>query len=157
MAHDAEPPSNVHEPLDLGPLLRALRHAADLSQRELATLAGMRPATVAEIESGANGNPRVRTLERLVVAAGGRIRILGAHGAEVQAGPHDHLRDEGGRHFPGHLDVRPVRTPRDWSGAWWAPWYTLREEQYPKRVPPWTYDGRDMRDRRRAREQEDDG
>ena len=46
-------------------------------------------------------------------------------------------------------------SPKDWSGAWWAPWYTLRKEQYPKRVPPWTYDGREVRDWRRARESED--
>lgn len=143
-------------PMPLGPALRALRHAADLSQRELAAKAAVPLATLARIESGEGHNPQLRTLERLVRSAGGFLAVLDADGAPVRPPADDDLRDQGGRHFPAHLIVRQVRSPKDWSGAWWAYWYELPERMWPKRVPPYTYDGRRLRDlRRRAAAGED--
>jgi transcriptional regulator with XRE-family HTH domain len=140
-------------PLTIGPALRALRHLTDLSQRELAARAEVPLATLARIESGATRNPLLLTVDRLVRAAGGTIQIVArADGSPVAPLPTDELRDEGGRRFPAHLEVRRVRSPKDWSGAWWAYWYELPERLWPKRVPPYTYDGRRLRDlRRRAR------
>jgi transcriptional regulator with XRE-family HTH domain len=136
---------------DLGALLRRVRREADLSQRELAELAGVQQVLVSRIESGKVSNPSFRTLERLVGAAGGR---LGVDLTAVQPIPHEDRRDEGDRHYPAHLDVRDVNSPKDWGGAWWAYWYPLREKDWPLRVPDATYDlRRDRRDQRRLRQQ----
>ncbi|GEM_PF-3272901 len=135
----------------LGNLLRSLRHGADLSQRELADLAAVPHATLARIESGATGDPRLRTVERLIDAAGGALLVVDAvAGVVVPPYPDDDLRDEGDRHFPAHLDVRPVHEAKDWSGAWWAHWYDLEKSHWPGRVPDHTYDMRRRRDWRRA-------
>lgn len=50
-------------------LIRAARHRAGLTQRQLATMAGVPQPTVARIESGAV-SPRADTLVRLLSAAG---------------------------------------------------------------------------------------
>ena len=139
--------------LRLGPVLRALRHCADLSQRELAAQAGVPSATLARIESGATDDPRLRAVERLIGAAGAALIVVDiASGALLRPRPADNLRDEGDRHFPAHFDVRRVREPKDWSGAWWAYWYDIPEPHWPKRLPDYTYDMRRRRDWRRARD-----
>jgi GNAT superfamily N-acetyltransferase len=67
--------------------------------------------------------------------------------------PHDDLRDTAGRRYPAHLDVWPVREPKDWPGAWWADWYNLPPPLWPLRLPPAAYvRNRGHRDRRRAAE-----
>ncbi|MEU8191075.1 helix-turn-helix transcriptional regulator [Micromonospora carbonacea] len=166
--------------VDLGGSLRALRRRADLSQRELADLAGVPQATLARIESGRSGDVRFRTMERLVRAAGGRVAIgtpaaeagddTGDHagdGSRAQASghtgdltgpevvpvprvPHDGLRDEAGRRYPAHLDAWAVHGPRDWPGAWWAGWWKLPPQHWPRRLPAATYElSRERRDHRR--------
>ncbi|MER7271958.1 helix-turn-helix transcriptional regulator [Micromonospora carbonacea] len=166
--------------VDLGGSLRALRRRADLSQRELADLAGVPQATLARIESGRSGDVRFRTMERLVRAAGGRVAIgtpaaeagdhAGDHagdGSRAQASdhtgdltgpevvpvprvPHDGLRDEAGRRYPAHLDAWAVHGPRDWPGAWWAGWWKLPPQHWPRRLPAATYElSRERRDHRR--------
>lgn len=102
--------------IELGVMLRALRRRADLSQRQLADLAGVPRSTVARIESGEVTDPRIRTLERLVRAAGGELPISDGSGPV----PSEELRDRAERHYPAHLDVRPVEELTDWAGAWWA-------------------------------------
>ncbi|WP_433687838.1 GNAT family N-acetyltransferase [Micromonospora carbonacea] len=154
--------------VDLGGSLRALRRRADLSQRELADLAGVPQATLARIESGRSGDVRFRTMERLVRAAGGRVAI-GTPGAQtsdhtsdltgddrvpevvpVPRVPHDGLRDEAGRRYPAHLDAWAVHGPRDWPGAWWAGWWKLPPQHWPRRLPAATYElSRERRDHRR--------
>ncbi|MFE9184996.1 GNAT family N-acetyltransferase [Micromonospora haikouensis] len=162
--------------VDLGGSLRALRRHADLSQRELADLAGVPQATLARIESGRSGDVRFRTVERLVRAAGGRVAIgipsdqpgdrtcdqPGDHTCDqpgddrvpevvpVPGVPHDVLRDEAGRRYPAHLDAWEVHGPRDWPGAWWAGWWNLPPQHWPRRLPAATYElSRERRDRRR--------
>ena len=142
-------------PIDVGRALRALRRRADLSQRELAERSGVPKSTLARIESGRGAEPRFATVERLVRAAGGEVAIAVSGGTRSDVGlsPDDELRDDAGRRYPPHLDVRKVRRLTDWPGAWWAHWYTLPPERWPLRVPEVTYDlDRRRRDERRWRE-----
>jgi transcriptional regulator with XRE-family HTH domain len=135
--------------LELGVTLRALRRRADLSQRELADLAGVPKSTVSRIESGQVTDPRLRTLERLVRAAGAAIAVSG----DVEPAPSEGLRDRGDRNYPAHLDVRPVEQLTDWAGAWWAHWHRLPRRAWPLEPPEYTYDlSRTRRAHRRHRE-----
>ena len=135
--------------LDLGAVLRAMRRKADLSQRELATLAGVPKSTLSRIEAGPATDPKFRTVERLVLAAGGRLGF-----GELGPDPNEGMRDAAGRHYPAHLDVREVHAPKDWAGAWWAYWHDLPPERWPLPVPDATYDlSRERRNRRRWREE----
>ncbi|MGK5520496.1 helix-turn-helix domain-containing protein [Micromonospora sp. URMC 107] len=151
-------------PIEVGTALRALRRQADLSQRELARRSGVPKSTVARIEADPGTDPRLRTVERLGRAAGGElavgVRTADGHTTDDGPGavgalgpvPHDGRRDEGGRRYPAHLDVREVRTLKDWPGAWWGHWY-VPPEQWPVRVPEMTYElHRGRRDERRVRE-----
>jgi len=138
--------------LSLSAALRAMRRQADLSQRELAQRAGVPPSTVARIESGRAVDPRFRTVERLARAARGTLLIGSGSVADGAQDPHEGKRDEAGRRYPAHLDLREVKHPKDWAGAWWAHWYNLPPERWPLRVPSTTYDlNRGRRDRRRWR------
>jgi len=133
-------------PIDLGALFRSLRRSADLSQRELAAAAGVPPSTLARIESGQARDPRFRTVERLVRAAGAELL------PPVQEHPDEDLIDGGDRHYPAHLDVRPVVVAEDWWGAWWAGIHVLPRSRWPKEAPERTFDlRRDRRDARRWR------
>lgn len=160
--------TELTEAVDLGAALRALRRRADLSQRELAERSGVPQATLARIESGRAADPRFRTVERLVRAAGGEvpIRVSGTSGTaatsdaavtadlSLPAVPHDALRDGAGRRYPAHLDAWEVKEPKDWPGAWWANWYNLPPALWPLPVPPATYQrNRRYRDRRRRAEE----
>lgn len=60
--------------MDTATLVRQAREAAGLTQAELARRAGTSQPAVARYESGVS-SPSVRTLERLVHAAGRRLRI----------------------------------------------------------------------------------
>ena len=105
-------------PFDVGGLLAQARRHADLSQRELAQLAGMSQSSVAGYESGGQ-LPRLQALLRLLDAAGLRLAVLDEEGAEVRPFDSRAARDNAGRRFPAHLDaahpddVDPyVRRPR---------------------------------------------
>jgi hypothetical protein len=75
-------------------------------------------------------------------------------GEPDEAEPDEDVRDEAGRRYPAHLEVREVRSAKDWSGAWWAYWYDLPKQRWPVRAPEHTYDlDRQRRDRRRRREE----
>jgi transcriptional regulator with XRE-family HTH domain len=93
--------------LDLPGALRALRRRADASQRELAASSGVPPATIGRIESGSSPDPRLRTVERLVRAAGARLAIVDLDGTEPVALRTDEWRDRADRRFPPHLDPMP--------------------------------------------------
>ncbi|WP_369255447.1 helix-turn-helix domain-containing protein [Geodermatophilus amargosae] len=90
---------------DLSGLLRRIRRAADLSQRELARSGGVPASTVAAAEAGTRGLD-ARALARLAAVAGLRLVLLDAQGDEVAPMHGGAVRDEGGRHFPAHLDTR---------------------------------------------------
>ncbi|MEU7931380.1 GNAT family N-acetyltransferase [Micromonospora echinofusca] len=147
--------AELTDAVDLGAALRALRRRADLSQRELAERSGVPQATLARIESGRATDPRFRTVERLLRAAGGEVAV-GVRDTAAPADrvlppvPHEALRDGAGRRYPAHLDVWEVKEPKDWPGAWWANWYNLPPARWPLPLPPATYErNRRHRDRRR--------
>jgi transcriptional regulator with XRE-family HTH domain len=84
---------------DLGVLLRALRRQGDLSQRDLAARAGVPASTVARIESGRATDPKFRTVERLVRAAGGVLAMGVAPSTElgqVPTNPNEGYADAAG-------------------------------------------------------------
>lgn len=106
-------------------VLRAVRHAADLSQRDLAAAAGVSVRTVGAIESGEVASPSIGVVARLLAAAGYRLQVVDASGRQVEPLPWEHLTDRGGRHWPAHLDVYEVRS-----------WQQVRlQERYMGRKP----------------------
>ncbi|MEU4474392.1 helix-turn-helix transcriptional regulator [Micromonospora sp. NPDC023888] len=146
--------------IDVGAVLRELRRRADLSQRELAERAGIPKSTLARIEAGHGAGPAFRTVEQLVRAVGGELALrlpgdpVDGTAGEPPVEPPDELRDDAGRRYPAHLDVRQVLTLKDWPGAWWVHSYTLPQRMWPVRVPELTYDlDRTRRDERRRRHQ----
>jgi transcriptional regulator with XRE-family HTH domain len=123
----------------LSELLRRVRRAADLSQRELADALGVARSTVARAELGQRDLP-TGVLVRAAGLAGLRVALLDSRGNEVPGMDQDTVRDRAGRHFPAHLDTR--HGDDDW---WHGDWYRSRSQ-------PWyTFDRRrDRRDDRRS-------
>jgi ribosomal protein S18 acetylase RimI-like enzyme len=88
-------------------------------------------------------------VERLVRAAGAQVTL-----GTTAVHPDEDLADGAGRHYPAHLDVRPVLTAEDWWGAWWAPIHVLPRTMWPREAPERTFDlRRDRRDARRWRKE----
>ena len=119
-----EPPVDLDPAPDVTGLLRAARHAADLSQRELARRVGVSPSTVGGVESGARGI-EVRSWARWLAACGWSVVVVDGSGLPVRPDD-DPARDRGGRRYPAHLDVRPTGGWGDWwgdmyAGAWGVP------------------------------------
>lgn len=128
---------------DLSGLLRRVRRAADLSQRELAARIGVSKSAVAAVESGRAGLD-VRALARAAELAGLRLALLDAEGQEVAGMDPGAVRDRGGRLFPAHLDTR--HGDEEW-------WYTCQDHGHDREQPWYTFDrARRMRDRYRARD-----
>jgi transcriptional regulator with XRE-family HTH domain len=90
---------------DLPGVLRRIRRAADVSQRELAEVCDLSKSMVAAVERGERGLD-ARTLARVAAVAGLRLALLDADGAEVAPMDGAAVRDGGGRYFPAHLDTR---------------------------------------------------
>ena len=104
MAHERRAPA----PLPPAPPARTpphrrfwqLRRERQLSMAELAKLAGVRPATICELERGTTRIPQPRTLAKLATVFGMTLddfrRELGMHGSATwpgaveHAGPDDH-------------------------------------------------------------------
>ena len=61
---------------DVGEMLRAVRHSAGLSQKELAAHAGVARTTLARMETLARGDMSVSALVRLLEAAGYDLRVV---------------------------------------------------------------------------------
>src|ERR1700760_4179219 len=90
-------------------LLRSVRWARQLSQRELAEVAGVPLSTIERIESGQTSNPGLRTIERILSSTGYQLAIANQHGRLLNL-DEDRFRhhDRSGRHLPAHLPNRPV-------------------------------------------------
>lgn len=128
----------AREPFDPGRYLARARRLADLSQRELAALAGVSQSQVAAFESGAR-RVHADTLDLLLSLAGLRLAVVDEQGNEVDPFTVETARDNAGRRYPAHLDVQP---PDQLPGAW-SPRYDRPQ------VRAW-YQRREERDRRRA-------
>ena len=71
------PPAYVAMPLKLAVAVRALRHSFNMSQTELADLAGCSRPTINRIESIDKAPPRTDTIERL-------MQVFRVRGVEIQ-------------------------------------------------------------------------
>jgi transcriptional regulator with XRE-family HTH domain len=100
--------------LPLPAMIRALRHFADLSQRELAARAGISKSLLADIETGDVASPSYPTILRLVEVAGLRLVVADQLALPLVARAFDDVVDAGGRRWPAHLDVVAVRKDSDW-------------------------------------------
>jgi transcriptional regulator with XRE-family HTH domain len=128
---DVDLPNPSLPDVDLPGMVRRIRRAADLSQRELAEQIGVAKSSVGRVESGASGLD-VRALARAAALGGLRLALLDATGNEVPAMGADTVRDGVNRRFPAHLDTRyseedwwhgPHRYARD------QPWYTFDRDR----------------------------
>jgi transcriptional regulator with XRE-family HTH domain len=126
-------------------LLRAARHHADLSQRELAARAGVDRAMVSRLESGQVASPRLATVVRLLAAANVSLVPVTATGHPLPPRPYDDARDAAARRWPAHLEVREVRT---WSD-WWFSRMILDGRPLPKYTANWRRNAGRPRSRRR--------
>jgi transcriptional regulator with XRE-family HTH domain len=97
----------------LGPgLVRRVRRAADLSQRDLARCLGVSQSTVARWETG-ESSPTLRAVEQMLALSGLRLEMTDAGGAPVAPMREDAARDRAGRRFPAHVDLHAF--------GWWVP------------------------------------
>ena len=110
----------------LADYVTAMRRRADLSQRELAALAGLPVTTVARIESAATVDPHVSTMAKLAAATGCRLVIADADDRLLPPEPElrGRCRDLRGRRIPAHLDVRPAIDDQ------WRPWWLPKRGDY---------------------------
>ena len=124
-------------------LVRRARRIRDVSQRELAKLAGVSPSTVGRIESG-DIVPSLSVLQRLLAVVDLHLVVVDAAGAVIKPmRSSDDTRDGAGRQYPSHLDVILDPLP----GEWWADAYGLA------RPPETFYRNRRVRDAMRRRSQ----
>jgi transcriptional regulator with XRE-family HTH domain len=100
--------------LPLPALLRACRHFARLSQRELATRVGVSKSYVGDIESGDAGTPSYPLVLRIVEACGLRLVAIDPFTLPLFPRSYDDEKDRAGRRYPAHLDVRRVHADSDW-------------------------------------------
>jgi transcriptional regulator with XRE-family HTH domain len=135
--------SEPEEPYPVAGLIRAARRQADLSQRELARVAGVPASTVARVESAAR-QPSVELFARLIAAAGMYLVVVDPRGVTVHPmRDWDDWRDGAHRRYPSHLDTIVDPEP----GEWWADVYGLAR-------PPETFKrDRRLRDAMRRRSQ----
>jgi len=125
---------------DVPAVLRAARRLVRLSQRELAERAQVPLTTLARLESGATRNPSLLTLQRLLAAATCRLLVVTEAGVPLFAHPDESSRDDAGRHYPAHLDLRPTPGPYDFLNeeGWWG-WSRTRFWRPDARIPFLTF------------------
>ncbi|MDT4945247.1 MAG: hypothetical protein QOH14_1980 [Pseudonocardiales bacterium] len=120
-----------------GHVLRAVRRARRLSQRELADHAGVPRSTIDRIESGRNGDPRLSTFEAILAAAGYHLIVTNQFGRPLDlTEQHPDLRDDALRRFPAHLPVQ--RVVGEGQDAWWG-WRRIAWVPADRKVPSHTY------------------
>ena len=123
MAHERRAPAPVPPapPTGVAPAQRLwrLRCERQLSMAALAKLAGVRPATICELERGTTRTPQPRTLQKLATVFGMSLdefrRELGMHGPASRPGAPDRDRppdDDGlsprARKLAGLVETLPV-------------------------------------------------
>lgn len=131
-----------------GGMVRRARRLRDLSQRDLAELAGVSPSSVARAES-VTGSTSLDMFGRLLKAAGTDLALVGdGHviGDEDEEVPMHDLapRDNGGRRYPAHLD------PAIPANSGWASTFELGFNRE-RKARILRYHHRPIRDRIRSR------
>lgn len=118
----------------VGPVLRRARRRCDLSQRQLAARAGVSQSLVGAAESGAR-DVGVAVFVQLLAACGWTLVVTDCDGRRVSTrDDRDTPRDQAGRRYPAHLDLRVTGPRGDWWGDKWPGVWGV-----PPR-PRWTYD-----------------
>jgi len=120
--------------------LRAARHRADLSQRELADKAGVPQSLVARAERHPTKATAANT-SVMLSAMGFRLVVVDEQGNELE--PEDEAdadrRDRGNRRYPAHLDIRDGKD--HWWGYGW-PMFDGKEPEYTFDRDRWARDYR---------------
>jgi transcriptional regulator with XRE-family HTH domain len=105
----------------LSGIVRRVRRAADLSQRELAKAADVSPALIGAVEKGTR-IPSLPSLQRILNAANYVLLVGDANGRlVVPLEVWQDVEDGAGRRYPAHLDT--ILDPA--YGDWWADSYGL--------------------------------
>lgn len=100
-------PVEVEVPeLDVPGLIRRVRRACDLNQRELAARLGVSQSRVGRWETG-DDDPSISVFAQLVALAGWSVAVVSEPGVTVPPMRSDAVRDAAGRRRPAHLDVVP--------------------------------------------------
>ena len=107
--------------------LWALRTERRISIDQLAELAGVRPATICELERGVTQIPQRRTLQKLAAVYGMSVDEL-----RRQIGMHGPLHRAAG---PGHETPEPRRfSPRAEKIAGWVDTLPIKEQEFIERL-----------------------
>lgn len=93
-------------------LVRRIRRAAELSQRDLADRIGVSRSAVGRWETGET-SPTIAVLEQMAALAGLRVVLLDGDDHPVPPMREDRVLDRAGRRPPAHADVI--------EGEWWTP------------------------------------
>jgi ADP-ribose pyrophosphatase YjhB (NUDIX family)/transcriptional regulator with XRE-family HTH domain len=118
----------------VGLVLRRARRDAGLSQRALATRAGVPASTVAAAES-AQRDLKVATFAALLDAGGWSLRVVDRDGNAIDELPvFDGPLDAADRRYPAHVELRSTERLGSWWGDRWGPYWGR-----PPR-PPRTFD-----------------
>jgi transcriptional regulator with XRE-family HTH domain len=117
---------------DVGPLLRAARHNARWSQKQLAAASGVSLRQISRYEAE-QCRPRIDVFALLMSVMDHTVQVLDPAGRELEPMLFDAELDEAGRHYPAAVDLRPVLE----YGDWWLDRAPLSDVV---RRPDWTYD-----------------
>ena len=129
--------------LPVAGFVRRVRRIADLSQRQLAEVAGVSHSAVSKVESGAQA-PSLRVFLRILAVAGLRVVVVDSDRRIVlPMAEWGDTRDGAERQYPAHLDTILDPLP----GDWWGDIYGLL------RPPETFWRDREARDCQRARSQ----
>jgi transcriptional regulator with XRE-family HTH domain len=123
-------------------LVRRARRIRDMSQRQMATMAGVHSSTVGKVEAGTM-TPSLGLMQRLLGAAGLFLIVVDCNGRVILPMRETDVRDGADRRYPSHLDT--ILDPE--PGEWWG-------DQYGLARPPETFHrNRKYRDMQRRRSQ----
>ena len=121
--------------MDPGDVLRAVRRARRVSQRELAAHAELPRSTIDRIEAGRT-EPRLDTFEAILNSVGLKLAVTNQFDRILVVDDEGWLRDRGGRCFPAHLELRELGDR--WDGGWWG-WGRLAWTSDDPKVPAYTF------------------
>jgi transcriptional regulator with XRE-family HTH domain len=117
---------------EVGALLRAARHDARWSQKQLAAASGVSLRQISRYEAG-QCRPRIDVFALLMSVMDHTVQVLDPAGRPLEPMLFDAELDDAGRHYPAAVDLRPVLEYGDW-------WLDRAPLSQVVRRPGWTYD-----------------